>query len=90
MYLQQFNFQVKYKSGRIHSNADALSQRPSTESMISMVQQLGKNHGVLQSAQLTDPDLATIITALSSHSALPSNITPGLKNLFLCDGLLCH
>ena len=90
MYLQQFKFQVKYKSGRIHSNTDALSQRAPTESIISMVQQLGKNHGVLQSAQLTDPDLAPIITALLSHSVLPSNITPGLKNLFLCDGLLCR
>ena len=57
MYLQQCNFQVKYISGRIHIIVDALSQRSLTESIISMVQQLGKNHGVLQSAQLTDPDL---------------------------------
>ena len=54
-----------------------------------MIQQLGKNDGDLQSAQLTDPDLAPIITALSSHSALPSNIAQGLKNVFICDGLLC-
>ena len=89
MYLQQFNFQVKYRSGRTHNNADALSRRPPSES-ISIIQQLGKNHGDLQSAQLADPDLAPIITALSSHSALPSNIAPGLKNVFLCDGLLCR
>lgn len=91
MYLQQFNFQVRYRSGRTHTNADALSRRPPTEPIISVVQhELGKDLGDLRSAQLADPDLAPIITALSSHSALPSNIAPSLKHVYLCDGLLCR
>ena len=53
-------------------------------------EQYCKNHGDLQSAQLADPDIAPIVTALLSHSVLPSNIAPGLKNVFLCDGLLYH
>ena len=40
---------------------------------------------MLQSAQLADQDLA-----LTSHSTLPSNIAPGLRNVFLHDGLLCR
>ena len=91
MYLQQFNFQVEYRSGKTHTNADALSRLPPTEPIISVIQQqLGKDLGDLRSAQLADPDLAPIITALSSHSVLPSNIAPGLKNVFLSDGLLCR
>ena len=39
---------------------------------------------------MADKDLAPIITALTSHSTLPSNITPGLRNVFLRDGLLCR
>ena len=91
MYLQQFNFQVEYRSGKTHNNADALSRRPATEPIISVIQQqLRKGLGDLQSAQSSDPDLAPIITALSLHNALPSNIAPGLKNVFLHDGLLCR
>ena len=91
MYLQQFNFQVQYRSGKTHKNADALSRRPATEPMISVIQQqLGQDLSVLQSAQLADPDLAPIITALASQNALPSNTAPGLKNVFLRDRLLCR
>ena len=91
MYLQQFNFKVEHRPGRAHGNADALSRQPPTDPIISVIQQqLGKNLDDLQSAQLADPDLARIITALSSYSTLPSNIAPGLKNAFLCDGLLCR
>ena len=37
MYLQQFNFQVQYRSGKTYKNADALSRRPATEPMISVI-----------------------------------------------------
>ena len=58
--------------------------------MISVIQQqLGQDLSVLQSALLADPDLAPVITALASQSALPSDTAPGLKNVFLRDGLLC-
>ena len=93
MYLQQFNFQVQFRSGKIHKNADTLSRRPATEPVISVIQQqLGRDLHMLQSAQLADQDLAPIITALTSHSTLPSNIAPGLhmRNVFLRDGLLCR
>ena len=44
-------------------------------------QQLGQDLNTLQSAHLADQlqDLALIITALISHSTLPSNIVPGLS-----------
>ena len=45
---------------------------------------------MLQLTQLVDQDLAPIITALTSHSTLPSNIAPGLRNVFLHDSLLCR
>ena len=59
MYLQQSSFQVRFRSRKIHKNADTLAWHPATEPIISVIQQqLGQDLNALQPAQLADQELA--------------------------------
>ena len=89
MYLQQFTFEVKYRTGKNHSNADALSRRPSTEQVLTVTQHLQNDLSNLQAAQQNDSLLGPTVTALSNGSPLLTTKAPGLKHVFLKDGLLC-
>ena len=85
MYLQQFTFEVKYRGGKNHSNAVALSRRPTTEQVLTVTQHLQNDPSNLQPAQQNDLLLGLIVTALSNGNPLPTAQAPGLKHE---DGLL--
>lgn len=89
MYLQQFDFQVEYRAGKNHGNADTMSRIPSSDLAMSvLIAELGGNVTEVQAAQSADPELVPIITALSNSNPPPRNIAPGLKRCFLNNGLL--
>ena len=91
MYLQQFDFQIEYQAGKNHGNADVMSRIPSTEVvMLVFCSELGGDPNDLQAAQSADPELAPIITALSTNNPLPNKVAPGLKHCCLVNGLLCR
>ena len=91
MYLQQFNFQVEYRAGKDHTNADALSCLPPSDGVMSVMEyHLGDAAVDVMSAQQADEQLSSIIGALSDNIPLPRETAPGLKQCFLKDRLLCR
>ena len=90
MYLQQFNFEVQYRAGKDHTNTDALSRLPPADGVMTIMEyRLGDTVDV-QTVQQTDEQLSPIIVALSNNTPLPRGTTPGLKQCFLKDGMLCR
>ena len=90
MYLQQFNFEVQYRAGKDHTNADVLSRLPPADEVMTVMEyHLGGTVDV-QTAQQTDEQLSPIIVALSNNTPLPRGTAPGLKQCFLKDGMLCR
>ena len=91
IYLQQFDFEVKYRAGKEHTNADALSRIPPVDAVMPVMEyQLGSATVDLQAAQQADEQLSAVIVALSSNSPLPCRVAPGLKQCFLQNGVLCR
>ena len=90
IFLQQFDFQVEYKPGKNHENADAMSRRPSTEQVLAVIQELNTDVDALKESQLADAQLRPVIKALQERKPLPSNSAPGLRQAFVQDGLLCR
>ena len=88
IFLQQFDFQVEYRSGKNHENADALSRIPSTEHMMAAIQELNADVDALKESQLADEQLRPIIKALQEGKPPLSNSAPGLQWDFAQDGLL--
>ena len=84
-FLQQFDFQFKYRPGRQHGNADALSRRPPVEpEVIAVVQDIfltGSEE--VQVAQAQDKVLGPIITALQQGEDLPAGLHRGLQKSFI-------
>ena len=66
------------------------ANHPCTEQVLTMTQHLQNDLSNLQAAQQNDPLLRPIVTALSNGSPLPTTKAPGLKHVFLQDGLLCR
>ena len=76
---------MKYRPGKAHGNADALSCIP----IVSIVQDICSLDTIRQ-AQHADDQLKLLISALESQQTLPGSLAPGLKQAFLLDGVLCH
>ena len=87
IFLQQFDFQVEYKPGKNHQNADALSRIPSTEQVMAVIQELNTDVDALKESQLADAQLRPIIKAPQEGKPPPSNSAPGLRRAFVHDGL---
>ena len=91
MFLQQFNFGIKYKQGTKYFNADALSRQPPVSPSISTVTYgsslLGNANNLIQS-QKQDLQLSPVYDDIKHGIPLPL-CPPGLWHCFLCDGVLC-
>lgn len=92
--LQQYNFEVIHHPGKVHSNADSLSRRQSTE--ISSFQKEDPQEAITRELLRRDPELSVIIDFLE-NDVLPLNEKSARKLLLTGeifyigkDGLLCH
>ena len=72
LYLQQFNFSFKHRSGKNHGNADAMSRVLATSSVLAIFQQLVTDSSTIKTAQQTDKALSQLIMALTQGHPLPS------------------
>ena len=92
MFLQQFNFDIKYKQGTKHVNADALSRQPPVSASISTVTYgsplLADTDKLIQS-QKQDLQLSPIYDHIEQGTPLPK-CPPGLRHCFLHNGVLCR
>ena len=84
MYLQQFHFTVEYRTGKQHTDADALSRVPTFNTVMPVI-----SHQ-LSTSPKADDQLSTVIKVLTTKSPLSSTTAPGLKHCFLENGLLCR
>ena len=76
--LQEFDFEIRHRRGRKHTNADALSRLPckqcgyqqensTSQSMISAISlQVGKSSADLHQLQLDDPTIFPVLVAKRS------------------------
>ena len=88
MFLQQFNFEIKYKKGSQHSNADALSRQPPISTLTCDSTLLASTAKLIQFQQ-EDPRLSLIRDHVEQGSPLPK-CPPGLRKCFIHDGILCR
>jgi len=93
--LQQYDFEIKHRSGTTNGNADALSRRPYLP-LITALDKPGEQTDRIHELQRCNPSLADIIDYLQ-HDILPSNnqsakILPHTIDDYYLDqdGLLCH
>jgi len=52
--------------------------------------QLAANLDTIKTAQTADSTLSDLIKALASGCPTPTNVAPGLRHVFLQDGVLCR
>ena len=64
--LQQYDFNIVYRPGRIHGNADCLSRRPYDSFEISSLKKEEPQTPHTQEMQRRDPELATMIDFLKN------------------------
>ena len=64
--LQQYDFNIVYRPGRIHGNADCLSRRPHDSFEISSLKKEEPQTPHTQEMQRRDPELATVIDFLKN------------------------
>ena len=74
LFLQQFHFEVVYKPGKSHGNADCLSRLPlqqdSEETIVAAVQEM-VDHDTIKQAQANDPLVAAAMHAVQQGTPLP-------------------
>ena len=90
IFLQQFNFQMEYRPGKNNSNAVVMSRRPSTDEVVALIQDLNTDMDALKENQLSDVQLAPVVEALKGGRPPPTDSAPGLRRVFLQDGILCQ
>ena len=88
--LQQFHFEVEYRPGKNHGNADALSRRHPTQQAMAVIQEWGADVDTLKENQLADAQIAPVVEALQEGKPPPSNSSPRLRRAFIQNGLLYH
>ena len=94
--LQQYDFNIVHRPGRIHGNADCLSRRPYDSCAMSSLSKEGPQTPHTQEMQRRDPELAVMIDFLE-NDILPTNDKDARKILLTSDnfyigqdGLLYH
>ena len=90
MFLQQFNYDLKYKQGSKHTNADALSRQQPTPvpvSTLSNVSPLLVSKDDLIHHQKEDTQLSAVREHIEQGIALPK-CPPGLHRCYLQEGVL--
>lgn len=84
LFLQQFNFEFKYRPGSLLQNADTMSRITSVISgSLTFV-------FVIREAQMKDDQLLPVIRALQNGELLPDKVAPGLCRMLLQNGVLYH
>ena len=88
MFLQQFNFDVKYKQGSTHANVDALSRQPPSPPIAAITKEspVLTNVDDLIKAQKEDLLIGTLYNYLLQRMPIPE-VPPGLCCCFL---VLCR
>ena len=71
-----------------NSNADVMSRRPSTDEVVALIQDLTTGMDALKENQLSDVQLAPVVEALKGGRPPPTDSAPGLRRVFLQDGIL--
>ena len=72
MFLQQFNFEIRYKKGSQHSNADALSRQPPISALtLTCNSTLLANTDDLIQSQKEDPQLSLVRDHIEQEMPLP-------------------
>ena len=92
MFLQQFNYDLKYKQGLKHTNADAVSRQqptPAPVSTLSNVSPLLVSKDDLIHHQKEDIQLSAVREYIEQGIALPK-CPPGLHRCYLQEGVLCR
>ena len=88
MFLQQFNFENKYKKGSQHNNADALSRQPPISTLTCDSTLLASTDELIESQQ-ENPQLSLICNHFEQGTPFPK-CPPGLWKCFIYDGILCR
>ena len=92
MFLQQFNFDLKYKQGSKHTNADALlRQQPTTSAVATLtnISPLGISRNDLIQLQKEDLQLSAVREHIEQGAILPK-CPPSLFRFYLQEGVLCR
>ena len=84
-FLQQFDFQFKYRPGGKHGNADALSRRPpeKPEVLAAILEMVSMGWEDVRVAQAQDEVLGPIMIALQRGEKMPAGLPRGLQKSFL-------
>ncbi|CAC5358979.1 Retrovirus-related Pol polyprotein from transposon 297,Retrovirus-related Pol polyprotein from transposon 412 [Mytilus coruscus] len=96
--LQEYDLTIEYRSGKLHGNADGLSRRGETQTVVAGLTEIspaGLQLDVIKDLQIKDPNLRPIIDYLKDGN-LPEQITNARKVMAcspdyeLFDGILHH
>ena len=92
MFLQQFDFEVQYRPGQEHANADVLSRRPAhMDSFIATIWEVGtfSDWSEIKEAQAADIKISNTIKVIKQNE--PVNGRDCLRGkFFIQDGVLCR
>ena len=92
MFLQQFDFEVQYRPGREHANADTLSRRPAhMESFIAAMWEVGTfgDWSEIKKAQAADTKISNTIKAIKQDKPVSGRACLQGK-FFIQDDVLCR
>ena len=90
IFLQQFDLTITYKRGKKHSNSDTLSRAPQQDPPVAAIQP-PDDLEITHSTQAQDVELLKILEALEAGSDLQDpSVAPGLRKVYIEDGLLCR
>lgn len=92
--LMDYDYEIRHKSGRLHSDADCLSRYPASDPTPKEVDEveeiplLALANSEVATAQKNDPDLQPILRALENPEAGEGRIARQAANFLIKDGLL--